>query len=231
MELGNIAFGHSQPHRVYEIERSVKFEGLLACLFEMIAPFGDTCYGVYYENETFFTQPYQWDVGCTCGLQEEIDEWYDAHPHPSGCAVHYTYYRDKEFDRLFGNREHDFYCLARIPNFLYKPTKLEIEWYKYPLRDSYSNQEITLLQFKEIIDDCIRSVKEEYKKKNFYNLALPFGKYKGEKIIEVGKKDINYLWWLFQKTDVREPYKECLESFFGKRLRGLIFNKIRWNKK
>jgi len=283
MELGNMIFGHSQAHRTYEIERHIGFEGLLECLFETIAPFKDSCYGVYYENETFFTQPYQWDAECTCGLEEEIDNWCESHkhsedcyqtlvkkeklkrgwkydketnwleppeewsydkrekvedeiykkycekfnlPYPNGCAVHCTCYYDKEFKKLFGNREHDFYCLSRIPNFYYKPTKLEIEWYKYPLRDSYSNQEITLLQFKEIIDDCIRSVKEEYEKKNFYNLTLPFGKYKGEKIIEVAQKDINYLWWIFQKTDIKDPHKECLESFFGERLRGEIFDKI-----
>lgn len=29
------------------------------------------------------------------------------------------------------------------PNFLYKPTGLEIRWYKYPFRDSYMNQELS----------------------------------------------------------------------------------------
>ena len=43
---------------------------------------------------------------------------------------------------------------AVLPNFVYKPTGLEIRWYKYPMRDAYSNQDITAEQFKEILEDC-----------------------------------------------------------------------------
>ena len=28
---------------------------------------------------------------------------------------------------------------SALPNFVYKPTGLEIRWYKYPMRDAYSN--------------------------------------------------------------------------------------------
>lgn len=48
--------------------------------------------------------------------------------------------------------------LMILPNFVYKPTNLEISWYKYPLRDSYSNQNITLKEFKKIIQHCITSI-------------------------------------------------------------------------
>lgn len=44
------------------------------------------------------------------------------------------------------------------PNFLHRATGLSIRWYKYPLRDSYANQEITLPKFKDIITGCIRSL-------------------------------------------------------------------------
>ena len=44
--------------------------------------------------------------------------------------------------------------IAALPNFVYKPTGLEIRWYKYPMRDAYSNQDITAEQFKEILEDC-----------------------------------------------------------------------------
>ena len=47
-----------------------------------------------------------------------------------------------------------------LPNFVYKPTGLEISWYKYPLRDAYSNQDIILEEFQKIVDDCDRSLKE-----------------------------------------------------------------------
>ncbi len=48
-------------------------------------------------------------------------------------------------------------CLIVKPNFLYKPTGFTIHWYKYPLRDSYANQKITLAGLKKIISACIQS--------------------------------------------------------------------------
>lgn len=41
-------------------------------------------------------------------------------------------------------------CHMRMPNFWYKPTNLRIDWYKYPLRDSYSNREFNESELKEI---------------------------------------------------------------------------------
>ena len=45
------------------------------------------------------------------------------------------------------------------PNFVFKPTGLEIRWYKYPLRDAYSNKEIKLEELKEILKKCKESMK------------------------------------------------------------------------
>ena len=49
---------------------------------------------------------------------------------------------------------------AELPNFVYKPTGLEINWYKYPMRDAYSNQDVDLTAFKGILDACSESMKE-----------------------------------------------------------------------
>lgn len=43
-------------------------------------------------------------------------------------------------------------------NFVYKPSGLTIDWYKYPFRDSYSNKEITFEELKEILENCKESV-------------------------------------------------------------------------
>lgn len=48
--------------------------------------------------------------------------------------------------------------IAKRPNFIYKPTGLEIQWYKYPLRDAYLNQDISLEEAKKIWADCIKSM-------------------------------------------------------------------------
>ena len=49
--------------------------------------------------------------------------------------------------------------IMSLPNFVYKPTNFQIQWYKYPLRDSYMNQNISIEEFKEVIDICRKSIK------------------------------------------------------------------------
>lgn len=51
-------------------------------------------------------------------------------------------------------------CQAHWPNFVYKPTGYELMWYKYPLRDSYANREVTFEEFCAMIDECKRSIQE-----------------------------------------------------------------------
>lgn len=65
-------------------------------------------------------------------------------------------------DCICGNKQnHKPDCPIVKPNFLYKPTGFTIHWYKYPLRDSYANQKITLAGFKKIISTCIQSCKAD----------------------------------------------------------------------
>ena len=45
-------------------------------------------------------------------------------------------------------------------NFVYKPMSYEIDWYRYPLRDSYANKELTFKDFKEILNKCKESIEE-----------------------------------------------------------------------
>jgi len=81
-----------------------------------------------------------------------------------GCAVHCTCdYEDRylAYIKTIGYADgHKSDCKLVLPNFCYKPTDFQIQWYKYPFRDSYTNQEITVEQFAEIIDKCIDSVGE-----------------------------------------------------------------------
>lgn len=50
--------------------------------------------------------------------------------------------------------------IARLPNFEYKPTGLKIRWYKYPMRDAYSNQDVDVDTFKKILKNCAESMRE-----------------------------------------------------------------------
>lgn len=48
--------------------------------------------------------------------------------------------------------------IAAEPNFIYKPTQYKLDWYKYPLRDSYANQDISFSKFAEILNKCRKSI-------------------------------------------------------------------------
>ena len=45
-----------------------------------------------------------------------------------------------------------------LPNFVYKPTGLEINWYKYPLRDAFCNQDIDAMDLARILIACEESM-------------------------------------------------------------------------
>ncbi len=49
--------------------------------------------------------------------------------------------------------------IAELPNFVFKPTGLEISWYKYPMRDAYSNQDVDIATFRQILDGCEASMR------------------------------------------------------------------------
>lgn len=50
--------------------------------------------------------------------------------------------------------------IADEPNFVYKPENIEIFWYKYPFRDSYSNINITAAKASEIFSKCQNSIEK-----------------------------------------------------------------------
>ena len=77
--------------------------------------------------------------------------------------------KTKETDR--GGYENDvfkvnpYYCgddenIMEEPNFVYKPDGTEISWYKYPMRDAYSNVLITKELAEKIFSECKKSMEE-----------------------------------------------------------------------
>ena len=84
-------------------------------------------YGSDYECELFEIHPYWWG-DCTCGADDDENE----------------------------TTEHTVECRFRLPNFIYKPTGYMLEWYKYPLRDSYASDDLTDLEFYQMINNCIQ---------------------------------------------------------------------------
>jgi hypothetical protein len=113
----------------FEIERRTGWEEELERLFDKIDS-NHGGYGVNFENNIFRCQKYSWN---DC---EEIE-----------CPV------DNNENKCQRN-----ICEITNDNFWYKPTDFGIQWYKYPLRDAYKNQNITLEEFKNIIDKCLESL-------------------------------------------------------------------------
>ena len=68
-----------------------------------------------------------------------------------GCAVHCTCYKDADSEKWYSENHHKDGCFIDTPNFTFKPTGFTLNWYKYPLRDSYSSSELT----KELMDEMM----------------------------------------------------------------------------
>ena len=130
---------------------------------ESIMKMGFDGYGKYekseledniYENSVFLLRPYSWrDSDCICGLdEEESDLFYE-----------------KENEKLDINTDIGFHSIDcynssdRVVNFWYKPTNLKIHWYKYPFRSASSNQEITYEYLEAIMNDCKKSMLNDFK--------------------------------------------------------------------
>ena len=47
------------------------------------------------------------------------------------------------------------------PNFIFKPKNIQMIWYKYPLRDAYSNKRITWGDMKRILATCRASMNKK----------------------------------------------------------------------
>jgi len=88
-----------------------------------------------FENDTFYIHAFHWG-GCTCGLTCPIGT-----------------------DDMTSPEEHDSECLIYKPNFIYKPSDFRLDWYKHPLRSNNCNKEMTLEQFHDMMEDCLKSLR------------------------------------------------------------------------
>jgi hypothetical protein len=87
------------------------------------------------------------------GFETESENWWH------GCSVRCTCDYEQKWEVFLSANSHDENCPIVKPNFLFKPTGFSIKWYKYPLRDSYMSQKITLDEFRKIVSKCVESCK------------------------------------------------------------------------
>lgn len=132
MEIGNLLFGNSRGE--YCLPR-----GEWQVLFQK---FLDICgfdsYGNIEDEE--LERKY---------TKTELDEEYHVHFFENELFVIRPYY--------WGDSEE----FMKKHNFIYKPDNLEIDWYKYPLRDSYSNKQLVFEDFYRILQKCAKSLGKE----------------------------------------------------------------------
>jgi len=130
VELGNLIFGHSRGN--FEIPRKEAWESPMFDLQEKLME-GCSPYGTPFENDVFSMRLYDWDAQCTCGYEAIEDKWTNKNKHTKECRL-------------------------VKPNFLYKPTGFSLMWYKYALRDSFSNRKISLKKWQRMLKHCEESV-------------------------------------------------------------------------
>lgn len=56
--------------------------------------------------------------------------------------------------------EHKEHCSLLKHNFVHNPSGLELDWYKYPFRDSYTNLEISTMELRKIFHECAEACKK-----------------------------------------------------------------------
>lgn len=75
-----------------------------------------------------------------------------------GCAVHCTCTHDADYQAWREVNDHAHDCPIVTPNFTHKPSGFTLQWYKYPLRDSYSSAKLTRPLMRSMWDDCKASL-------------------------------------------------------------------------
>ena len=78
--------------------------------------------------------------------------------YPDGCAVHCTCGKYDAASEFADHHPHSDNCRLIQPNFLHKPSGFRVNWYKYPLRDSYMSPPIKLARWREVMAECLESI-------------------------------------------------------------------------
>jgi len=120
---------------------------------ELIVRFGST-----YTNDLFRLRPYA-PPACTCDRDTQEQKWLDAHPHKTYCARRSAGYectcgRNTEFSLWSEPLFHAEECLVVRPNFWYQSTDFALWWYRYPVKDGWSNQCLTEREWRHMLIQC-----------------------------------------------------------------------------
>lgn len=130
MELGNLFFGNSRGE--YPVDRAWQYS-FVTKLYDM----GFNSYGIPEHEENWYKNK---------GEFKTIES-------PYGNS---TYFENNTFILMpyyWGDDD----VISDLPNFVHKPSGFELSWYKYALRDSYMNKNISFDELMDIMEDCKKS--------------------------------------------------------------------------
>lgn len=133
MELGNWAFGNSRGK--YEVDRSWQ-DAFVYKLYDM----GFDGYGL----PDCRKDKYKGEFKTIRSKHAPERDYINYFENDTFILMPYYWGEDKE--------------ICKFPNFVHKPTGFELQWYKFPLRDSYMNKNISFDELMEIMEDCKRSL-------------------------------------------------------------------------
>lgn len=91
-------------------------------------------------------------------LYAELSAKYGVDP-KYGVAVHCTCSYESDYQSWREVNDHASSCFVVTPNFLFKPTGFRLDWYKYPLRDSYSSEKLTRGLMRKMLAACAESLR------------------------------------------------------------------------
>ena len=63
--------------------------------------------------------------------------------------------------------------IAALPNFEFRPAGLQIKWYKYPMRDAYSNLDISVDELKRMLAACAASMRVSFRGERSHLIGEP----------------------------------------------------------
>jgi hypothetical protein len=134
MELGNFCFGNSRGE--WPVPRDERYEGPLQTLLEECGCDG---YGITERTASCLAD------GGQPGFENDV-------------FVIRPYWWGGDCECPEGAAERHPACGACRPNFVHKPSGLELQWYKYPLRDSYMSREVGPAEWLRIMGECVSSI-------------------------------------------------------------------------
>ena len=115
------------------------------------------CYQIEYKS-IIDQHGYPWrENGVAARLVSELCDRHGL-SYPEFSAVHCTCDYGDRWEVFSSQNGHKDDCPVVTPNFLFKPSGFRLDWYKYPLRDSYSSEPLTAELIDRMFAECERSM-------------------------------------------------------------------------